>query len=79
MNVSIHEFVVEQLLDGRAVENDENLLLSGLIDSLGVMRLVRFLEATFDLNVPPEDVTISNFMTINSISSYVAGRQADLA
>lgn len=75
MNEYIRDYVVEQLLDGRAVNNDENLLLSGLVDSLGVMRLVRHIETHFGISVPPEDVTITHFMTIDSISAYVARHQ----
>jgi len=78
MTSLIEEFVVQKLLDGREVETNENLLLSGLVDSLGVMRLVRFLEETFDVSVPPEDVNIKHFMTISAIEAYIAGRRANV-
>ena len=75
MNAEIRNFIVEQLLSGKLVADDENLLLSGLVDSLGVMRLVRFLENAFSITVPPQDVTITHFMTIDTIVSYVESRQ----
>lgn len=74
MNQLIRDFVIEQLLDGREISNDENLLLSGLVDSLGVMQLVRFLETQFDVQVPAEDVTIEHFMTIEAITTYIGKR-----
>ena len=50
---------------------DDNLLTGGLIDSLGMMRLVDFIEQNFDLRVRPEDVTIENFRTISAIATYI--------
>ena len=59
------------MLSGKNVEEDDDLLLSGLIDSLGVMQLVRFLEQTYQINIPPEDITIDHFITIDAISLYI--------
>lgn len=50
----------------------EELLSSGLVDSMGMMRIVRFVEKTYKINVPFEDMTIENFMTIEAISNYVS-------
>ena len=50
----------------------EELLSSGLVDSMGMMRIVRFVEKTYKINVPFEDMTIENFMTIETISHYVS-------
>lgn len=74
MNSIVCEFVSEKLLDGRSIASDENLLLSGLVDSLGVMQLVRFLETRFGIQIPAEDVTIEHFMTVDAISAYVGNR-----
>jgi acyl carrier protein len=54
------------------IQEDDNLLLSGLIDSLGIMRLITFIEQEFQVKVQPEDVTIENFSTIKIISDYLA-------
>jgi acyl carrier protein len=70
----IREYIISDLLDGQAVGDGDDLLLSGLVDSLGVMRLVTFLEDTFATTVPPEDVTIDNFANIDSIAAYIEGR-----
>ena len=43
------------------------LVLKQLVDSLGVMRLIAWIEKRFDLRIPPEDVTIDNFETIDAI------------
>ncbi len=62
--------------DSADIDAETDLLLSGLLDSLGVMRLVGFIEKQFKISVPPQDVTIDHFMNIRTITTYVANRQA---
>ena len=68
------DFILEELLSGRedTIDTDANLLMSGQIDSIGMMRLVDFIEERFDFQVPPEDVTIENFMSVRTMSTYIA-------
>ena len=75
MKADIKTFISTSLLHGKEIADDEDLLLSGLIDSLGVMRLVRHLEATYAITVPPEDVVIEHFATVNDIAAYVQHRK----
>ena len=65
------------LSDGAAhdLAADEDLLGGGLLDSIGVMSLVFFIEREFGVQVPPEDVTIENFQTLERIAAYVARRR----
>ena len=67
-------FVSTELLSSRKeleLAPDDDLLSSGLVDSLGVTRLIRFIERRFEVTVPPADVTIENFMTVERIASYL--------
>lgn len=50
---------------------DEELLLAGIVDSMGAIRLVGFLEDRWGVQVPPQDVTVDNFGTIDDITAYV--------
>lgn len=70
-------FLVEELLSpqaGQLLESTDDLLGGGLVDSLGIMRLIAFVEQTHGINVPPGDVTIDNFRTIETIVHYIQGR-----
>jgi len=74
-------YIAEELLnldprDGRTIAPDEDLLGGGLVDSLGVMSLVFFIEQETGLDVPPEDVTIEHFQTLDAIDAYLARRRA---
>jgi acyl carrier protein len=74
MNNNIINYITKELisdqLDGE-LESSDDLLGSGLIDSLGMMRLVLFVENEYKLKIPPEDMTIENFMTVDHIMSYL--------
>lgn len=70
-------FVETSLLNGQSVATEENLLLSGLVDSLGVMSLVAHIEETFGFKIPFEDVVIENFMSIDTMSAYVEKRKTN--
>lgn len=71
----LQSFVQTSLLGDRAITCEENLLTSGLLDSLGVMTLVAHLEAETGAPIPPEDVVLENFASINAIIDYL-GRRA---
>jgi acyl carrier protein len=58
----------------RAIGEDDDLLASGLLDSLGVMSLVHFLEQDLGIEVPAEDVTIEHFVSLRAIDAYLSRR-----
>lgn len=68
----LRAFIEGELLMGRAtITDDEELLLSGLIDSLGAVRLINFIEGDLGTHVPPEDVVIENFQTLSAMRDYI--------
>ena len=78
MNAALSRYISDELLSGRVAEGvaeDDDLLGSGLLDSLSVMLLVFFIEQEFGIEVPPEDVTIENFQTVARLGAYLEGRR----
>ena len=70
----IIKYIQENLLNGKTqieLSPEDDLLGSGLLDSMGVMRLVGFVEETFHIKIPPEDIVIENFMDVKAITNYV--------
>jgi acyl carrier protein len=53
---------------------DESLLDAGVIDSLGVLELIEFVESTYGLAIPDEDVLPENLDSVGNIVHYVSGR-----
>lgn len=54
------------------LDDAEDLLGSGIIDSIGMMKLIAFFEEEFKISVPPEEMTVENFMTVQSIADYLS-------
>ena len=76
MEDALTRYIEETLLSGRregGVSADTDLLTSGLLDSLGVMQLIWFIEQEFSVEVPPGDVTIENFQCVAKITEYLEG------
>lgn len=68
------DFVSNELLGDRAdleLKPEDDLLSSQWVDSLGVMRIVAFLEQRYSVKIPPSDVTIENFVNVKTISAYL--------
>lgn len=64
----------EIVLDDVAVTGEFDLLLSGAVDSLGVIRITHWIEETLGVVVDPGDVTLENFQTIDKIAAYLNTR-----
>lgn len=45
------------------IDVDTDLLLTGLVDSLGIIQVVAWIEDELDVSVDPIDVTLENFQT----------------
>jgi len=69
----IREFVLQKfpLARKRKVANGDNLLESGIIDSLGVLEIVAFLQHEFSIAVADEDLTPENFQNIQCMAQFV--------
>lgn len=59
---------------GVSVEPDTDLLLTGLVDSLGVVQLVAWMEQEFALTIEPTDVVLENFQTVDAMARYLERR-----
>ena len=56
------------------VDSDTLLLEEKVIDSMGVIELVAFLEATYKVEFTDDDLTVDNFKTIGSISELILSK-----
>lgn len=79
---AIREFIVGNFLfgDGGRLEGDHvSLLDNGIMDSLGVMELVAFLESSLGLSVPDMDLVPQNLDSVDNLVSYVERRRSAAA
>lgn len=78
MKDRLRRFVVEEILNRPelALADDDDLLMSGLVDSVGIISLVDFIEEATGIDIPAQDVTLENFTSLDTIDAYVNGRAA---
>jgi acyl carrier protein len=77
MEEIILKYLNEQLKDNdidEDLDGDTDLLGSGILDSLGMVQLIAYVEKEFNVTVEPEDMVIENFMDVNSICNYLSGK-----
>ena len=68
----------EVCLSDSPIATDTELLLSGLIDSLGVIQIVEWIEHQLTVAVDPSDVILENFESVDRIVAYVSERTRGL-
>lgn len=73
----IREFVLENLASVKGItsfRDDENLMENGVIDSLGIFRLVSFLEESFGVRVGDEEINPENLKSVDSIEQLLISK-----
>lgn len=72
---TIRDFVVANyLLEPDSIGVDTALVRPGLIDSMGIVEAVAFLEAKFGIVVDNEDMTEANFASVAAIARFVTAK-----
>jgi acyl carrier protein len=74
----IREFLSEILPSGKmsSVGDDTPLRTSGILDSMGLLRLVSLVEEKFGIEVEAYEAGIENFDRIDDIAAFVQRKQA---
>jgi len=73
INASVRQFILSQFPSARrrALLDTEPLLQSGIIDSLGVLDVVAFIEAEFKIIVDDDDLIPEHFQSIEQITTFI--------
>ena len=61
--------------DGAAVAGDASLFETGILDSMGVLTLVTWLEETFGFTVEDDEVLPENIDGIDRLVAYIGRKQ----
>jgi len=70
-------FVEENFLYMRPdfeLQNDQSLMANGIVDSMGVMEMIQFLEEEFGVEVGDEEITEDNLGSLDAITGFVVRR-----
>jgi acyl carrier protein len=71
---NVEKYVLTEVavdLGKKSLDPDEDLLEQGIIDSLGIMKLILFMEQTYCIAVADEEIIPENFKTVNMMVRFV--------
>jgi len=77
MTDTIITYIKKEILNdpNTALTVQDDLLGGGLVDSMGFVRIISFLEEEYDITIPPTDMIIEHFVNIEAMSNYIVSRQ----
>jgi acyl carrier protein len=70
----IKQFIVDEFMPDVSVDeldSDFDLLTGGVVDSLGLLQVVAWLETEFDVTVDESELGPESFRTVDAIKDYV--------
>jgi acyl carrier protein len=73
----IKEFISKNLLysnNGFPCGDEESFLDHGIIDSMGIMQLVLFVEENFNISIEDWEITPMNFDSVVRLAGYVRSK-----
>ena len=72
----IKNYILEaSLSDVKDVDDTDLIFENGLLDSMGLLFLIEFLDENFGVTVSDEELNPKNFESINNIVSFVDDKQ----
>lgn len=58
-----------------AIGIDEDLFAGGIVDSIGMIKLIAYLQEQFHVLVSSEEMTVENFMTVQHMIDFLSEKQ----
>jgi len=76
----VRQFLADNFIldDDSALGPDDSLTETGVLDSMGVLELITFVEERYGITVPDEDTLPENLDSIARIVGYVERRLAEV-
>jgi acyl carrier protein len=74
LKARIKQFVMTEVNPERNLEqlgDEEPLVDSGIVDSLGVLKIMAFLDEEFGIDLSAEQIKLENFNSVTSICSLI--------
>ena len=75
----VRKFILQNFMlsnNSSDLADDQSFMESGIIDSTGVLELVTFLEKTFNIKVPDEELLPENLDSIENLTVYIEQKKA---
>lgn len=80
MNELIRDYILREFLPGEnkdELSDSTPLITGGILDSIGTLKLLTFLETEFKLHLQASDANASNLNTVTDIVRFVKSREEE--
>ena len=76
MQQTIKEYILKEFAQDKTdLAYDSNLIQDGIVDSLGILMVISFIEKTYGAKIEPDDVVLENFESVNAIKALAERRK----
>ena len=74
---TVRRFLLENYFfdDGEHLQEEDSFLESGILDSVGVLELVTFLEKSFNIQIKDEELVPENLDSLKSITAFLENKK----
>jgi acyl carrier protein len=75
LSAKIKEFIITEVnpeLNLSHLDDGEPLIESGIVDSLGVLKIMSFLDESFGVDLSSEEIKLENFRDVRTICELVS-------
>ena len=72
---TLRAYIERELARGRAFGDDESLLESGILSSMGILDLLEFMNGTFAIDIDETELEPEHFETLDAMVALVAHKQ----
>ena len=71
----IREYILEATFDDVKKITDDTLIFEeGVLDSMGLLFLIEFLQEEFNITTNDDELVVENFQSINNIVAFMEGK-----
>jgi acyl carrier protein len=77
----IRNFILDNFLfteDENALGNDDSFMEKGIIDSTGILEVIKFIEEDFVFKVNDEELIPENLDSINNLAAFIQRKKANV-
>jgi len=74
----IRQYIMSELIKDKkqaGLGDSDSLIESGIVDSLGIMKLIGFLEDRINVQISDDELIPENFSSVDSITALVQRKQ----
>jgi acyl carrier protein len=79
IQAELTSFLTTEVLEDVQDLSPDQPLLTGLLDSFGLLALLNFIEERFGVAIPHDEVVTENFSSVSALAAFVGSTQTAAA